>query len=85
MLRWLYNLIGFWGSILLTFAIFVIFIFWIAGMAGLIDKKNKRLTSNTKLFIAIFIPPVPIIWMIKDMFQQSRYLKSKTNSNLNHK
>ena len=75
MLKWSYFHFGFAGTIIFAFILFVFFIFYVAGLAGIVDQPNDP-QKNTKIILAIIVPPYPIIWLFYDMYKQGKALKS---------
>ena len=78
MLDLLYEQYGFWLSLLILWSTLVIIIFWFAGIAGIMLLPPNK-TKSIKLIFGIAFPPFTVVWMILDMFQQRRALKSDSN------
>jgi hypothetical protein len=77
MLEWIFDLLGFWGTVFASLTAFILFIFWIAGMAGISDSDNVTdYTKTVKMVLSIVFPPYPVIWLIIDMIQHNKRLKS---------
>jgi|AntRauMFilla1563_2_1112583.scaffolds.fasta_scaffold01684_4 integral membrane sensor domain MASE1 len=75
MLNWFHDHLGFGGSILITFFSFLLAIAWLSGIAGIAEESKNQESFSWKLFLALFLPPVPIIWLFVDMYRQHRYLR----------
>lgn len=75
MLETLYNYFGFAGSLLASLFIFLFFIFFIAGVAGICSKERPPTQQFIFLFLAIFVPIYPVLWLITDMIKQKKQLK----------
>jgi integral membrane sensor domain MASE1 len=75
MLKWSYLHFGFFGTIFLALFLFLSFIVYVAGLAGIADSQDDK-SKNIKLIIGIFIPVYPVIWLIFDMRNQRKALKS---------
>lgn len=76
MLEWIFDLLGFWGSVFASLTAFILFIFWIAGMAGISDDKGTDYSKTIKMILSVVFPPYPVIWLIIDMVQHTKRLKS---------
>ena len=77
MLKSFYEYLGFFGSLLLSLALFIFFIFWIAGLAGItlpVDGGKPKY-NKWEVLTAVLIPVYPIYWVIKDMVDQYRFMR----------
>lgn len=78
MLKSVYELIGFFGSLGLSLFLFIFFIFWIAGIAGItipVDGGKPKF-NKWLVLLAVLIPLFPVIWLITDIVKQHRFMKS---------
>lgn len=75
MLENIYNNFGFIGSLVISLFVFFFFIFWMAGVAGICKEHDGDKTPFFRLFLAIFIPVYPVVWIIFDMIMQKRELR----------
>ena len=75
MLESLYNVFGFAGSLLVAFVIFIFFVFWMAGVAGICSADRPPVKQYILLFLAVFVPIYPVLWLIMDMMSQRKKLK----------
>jgi hypothetical protein len=75
MLNWFHDHLGFGGSILITFFSFLLAIAWLSGIAGIADESKNEEKFSWKLLLALFLPPVPIIWLFVDIYRQHTYLR----------
>jgi hypothetical protein len=78
MLKWMYTHFSLVGSVFLFAFCFFCFVLWLAGIAGLNERNSEQNheTPAIKLFLFIAFPPVPIIWILKDMWYQRKMMKS---------
>lgn len=76
MLETLYNYFGFTGSLLLAFFLFLFFVFWMAGVAGISSKQRNSLRQIVFISLAVFVPIYPVLWLISDMTEQKKKLRS---------
>lgn len=78
MLKSFYDLLGFFGALLLSLGLFIFFIFWIAGLAGItlpVDGGKPKY-NKWQVVIAVLIPIYPVYWLIKDIIVQHRFMKN---------
>ena len=78
MLSTFYELLGFFGALFLSLAMFLLFIFWVAGIAGItlpVDGGKPKY-NRVEVFVAIVIPVYPIYWIIKDIIEQHMFMKN---------
>lgn len=79
MLKTFYELIGFFGSLVLSLSLFLFFVFWIAGLAGItlpVDGGKAKYNKWQVLF-AVLVPIYPIVWLVTDIIAQHRFMKNK--------
>ncbi|MBO6793381.1 MAG: hypothetical protein JJ895_05690 [Balneolaceae bacterium] len=77
MLRTFYEILGFFGALILSLTIFILFIFWIAGLAGItlpVDGGKPKF-NRWQVAIAVLIPIYPIYWLIRDIIEQHIFMK----------
>ena len=70
MLETVYNNLGFTGSLLAAFMLFLFIIFWIAGLAGIMQKEGRPSVKRIRMLFAILLPVYPFFWMIWEMIIQ---------------
>ncbi|MDX1639477.1 MAG: hypothetical protein R3281_16040 [Balneolaceae bacterium] len=74
MLQTFYNNFGLLGSLAIAFGGFLFTIFWISGIAGICESETTRF-KTAKMVLSVFFPPYPFIWIIADMYRQSKRMK----------
>jgi hypothetical protein len=78
MLKWMYAKFGLVGNVAIFALAFFFFILWLAGVAGLNERATERKEPLPfyKLVFFLLIPPLPILWIIKDMWYQRKMMKA---------
>lgn len=76
MLKWLHSELGLVGSIIAFFVVFMGSILWFAGLSGLIERHSSGLKNGLLIAAAVIFPPIPVFWMIFDIFQQRRSMRT---------
>jgi len=79
MLQGFYSEFGFLGALVISGLGFILFIFWVAGIAGIaLPEDGGQIRDNRwQIVCAVLIPPYPIIWLIRDMYLQHKYMNKE--------